>query len=355
MEERKMILNMLNEGKISVEEAEKLLLAVNHKKTFALPSGTLGKKNKDHKKVPSQGFKVGKFLNRVVKRIKTADFDLNFGPHEDVHYIFEDRHVMFEDIDIEIYNGSITLVPWERNDVQIECEAEVYKIPEGTAAKTKFRNETFYDCDATRLRFYARNKHQKVNAVVSIPKKQYHEIKCVTFNGGIKTSDCQSRHLELKSTIGSLFVNRCGGDKLKAEASNGSITLKESNWKELVAETMNGPVRLNGKSEQIRIETINGSIYYRLDTPASGYASLKTVTGKIEAELPESLEVEASLKTYVGGLVSDFDGMEVLEQKKEVTKKFLRFIANKGSEPAYRMEAEAKTGSIAVLKAKQEG
>lgn len=144
----------------------------------------------------------------------------------------------------------------------------------------------------------------------------------MTFNGGIKTSDCQSRHLELKSTIGSLFVNRCGGDKLKAEASNGSITLKESNWKELVAETMNGPVRLNGKSEQIRIETINGSIYYRLDTPASGYASLKTVTGKIEAELPESLEVEASLKTYVGGLVSDFDGMEVLEQKRKLRRSF---------------------------------
>lgn len=169
MEERKMILNMLNEGKISVEEAEKLLLAVNHKKRLRRLRGHWAK-NKDHKKVPSQGFKVGKFLNRVVKRIKTADFDLNFGPHEDVHYIFEDRHVMFEDIDIEIYNGSITLVPWERNDVQIECEAEVYKIPEGTAAKTKFRNETFYDCDATRLRFYARNKHQKVNAVVSIPK-----------------------------------------------------------------------------------------------------------------------------------------------------------------------------------------
>ncbi|MDN4072114.1 DUF4097 family beta strand repeat-containing protein [Fictibacillus terranigra] len=352
MEERKMILTMLNEGKISAEEAEKLLLAVNHKKGFALPSGTLTNKLKSTKKDTSKGFKMGKFINRVVKRIKTVDFDLNFGPHEDVHYIFEDRHVMFEAIDIDIYNGSITVVPWERNDVQIECQAEVYKIPEGTAAKTKFRNETFYDCDATRLRFYARNKHQKVNAVISVPKKIYQEIKLVTFNGGIKVGDCEGRQMALKTTIGSLFVNNCSGEKLKAEASNGSITLKESEWKELIAETMNGPVRLNGKVDDIRIETINGSIYYRLDAPATGYASLKTVTGKIEAELPESLEVEASLKTYVGGLVSDFDGMEVLEQKKEVTKKFLRFIANKGNEPAYRMEAEAKTGSIAILKVK---
>lgn len=352
MEERKMILTMLDEGKISAEEAEKLLLAVNHKKSFALAPAVFTKKTKEPKKELSNGFKVTKFFNRVVKRIKAVDFDLNFGPHEDVHFIFEDRHVMFGSIDIEIYNGSITVVPWDRNDVQIECEAEVYKVPEGTSAKTKFRNETFYDCDATRLRFYARNKHQKVNAVVSIPKKNYEELKLTTFNGGIKIGECESKNLLLKSTIGSLFVNHCKGEKLKAEASNGSITFKESHWNELVAETMNGPVRLNGQVDNIRIETINGSIYYRLDTPAAGYASLKTVTGKIEAELPERLEVEASLKTYVGGLVSDFDGMEVLEQKKEVTKKFLRFVANKGNEPAYRMDAEAKTGSIAILKVK---
>jgi DUF4097 and DUF4098 domain-containing protein YvlB len=359
MEERKMILNMLNEGKISAEQAEKLLYALNDKKKMQLGSiATLSLKKKAVNgaaavKMPTSGYKVAKFFDRVVKRIKNVDFDLNFGPSEPVHYVFQDSHVMFTEMDIEVYNGSVTIVPWERKDVQVECDAQVYKVPEGSSAKTKFRNETFYDCDATKMRFYSRNKHQKVNAVISIPREFYEEIKITTFNGPVKISDVHAKTLTVKTTVGAIAINQCTGDAVKATAANGSLTLKDCQFKEVEAETMNGPVRLTVEAAQVRSETINGSIYCRFATAVEGYASFKTVTGKIETEFPEALELDAVLKTIVGGFICDFDSWEVREEKKEVTRKFLSFVANKDTGfPPFKLEAEAKTGSVAVLKAK---
>lgn len=359
MEERKMILNMLNEGKISVEEAEKLLYALNDKKKLQLSSiGSLNLKKKAVNgatavKLPTSGYKVAKFLDRVVKRIKTVDFDLNFGPSEPVHYVFQDSHVMFQAMDVEVYNGSVTVVPWDRKDVQVECDAHVYKVPEGSSAKTKFRNETFYDCDATKMRFYSRNKHQKVNAVISIPREAYDEIKITTFNGPVKISDSHAKTLTVKTTVGAIAMNHCTGENVKASAANGSLTLNDCQFKDVEAETMNGPVRLSVDALQVRSETINGSIYCRFASSVEGYASFKTVTGKIETEFPETVELDAVLKTIVGGFVCDFESVEVREEKKEVTRKFLSFIANgdKGW-PSFKLEAEAKTGSVVVLKAK---
>jgi DUF4097 and DUF4098 domain-containing protein YvlB len=359
MEERKMILNMLNEGKISAEEAEKLLYALNDKKKTQISSlSPISLKKKAVNgatavKLPSSGYKVAKFFDRVVKRIKTVDFDLNFGPSEPVQYVFQDSHVMFQEMDIEVYNGSVTIVPWDRKDVQVECDAHVYKVPEGSSAKTKFRNETFYDCDATKMRFYSRNKHQKVNAVISVPRDSYEVIKITTFNGPVKISDCEAKILTVKTTVGAIAVNHCSGETVKATAANGSLTLKDCVYKDVEADTMNGPVRLTVDSSQVRSETINGSIYCRFASPVEGYASFKTVTGKIETEFPETLELDAVLKTIVGGFICDFDSIEVREEKKEVTRKFLSFIANKGTTwPPFKLEAEAKTGSVAVLKAK---
>ncbi|MBY6036875.1 DUF4097 family beta strand repeat protein [Fictibacillus nanhaiensis] len=356
MEERKMILNMLNEGKISAEEAEKLLYALNDKKKMQIGSLSLKKKAVNGAtavKLPTSSYKVAKFFDRVVKRIKTVDFDLNFGPSEPVHYVFQDSHVMFQEMDIEVYNGSVTIVPWDRKDVQVECDAHVYKVPEGSSAKTKFRNETFYDCDATKMRFYSRNKHQKVNAVISIPKNSFEEIKVTTFNGPVKLSDCEAKTLTVKTTVGAIAVNHCSGQTIKATAANGSLTLKDCQYRDVEAETMNGPVRMTVDAVQVRSETINGSIYCRFAAPVEGYASFKTVTGKIETEFPETLELDAQLKTIVGGFVCDFEALEVREEKKEVTRKFLSFIANKDTSwPSFKLEAEAKTGSVTVLKAK---
>ncbi|EIT87000.1 hypothetical protein A374_02064 [Fictibacillus macauensis ZFHKF-1] len=354
MEEQKMILTMLNEGKISAEEAEKLLKAIHQKKTFALPSTSLIKKEKPPKKGPTVGQRAGRLIGRVVNRIKTADFDLNFGESEPVHYVFDDENVLFENIEIDISNGAVKLIPWQEHDVKIECDADVYKIPEGTTAKTKFRNETFYDCDASHLRFYSKNKHQKVHATIYIPQKNYQQIKVTTFNGAITLENISCDELHMKATIGALALYQCRGHKLHVETASGGITLEEIVGHEVIAETMNGLVRMKGDVRHTRLETIHGSIQFRLETLESGYASLKTVTGKIEAELPSALRLHADLKTVVGSLVHDFPLAKILEEKKEVTRKTLKFSTNQENDWEYELEAETKTGSVIVKKA-QEG
>ncbi|WP_026678490.1 DUF4097 family beta strand repeat-containing protein [Fictibacillus gelatini] len=352
MTERKMILQMLNEGKITVEEAERLLHAVHDPNPKAPHKGKEEKKHSSLEKEPSASQKIGKFIDQVSERIKNVDFDFNFGPHEEIQYVFEANNVSFDRVDIDIRNGSIKVIPWEKNDVRIECKAAVYKVPEEITATTKFQNETFFDCEAPKLRFYARDKTQKVNAVFFIPEIEYENMKLTTFNGPIKVHNIKVKELETKSTIGNLIVESCTGQKIQSEANHGSMTLKDNRWIDMSLETINGPVRFSGEAENAMAETINGTIYFEQRSVLKGNALLKTVTGKIEAELPEDIELEADLKTYVGSIHCDFTGMEIIEEKKELAKKTLHFIANKDTFPKYQLEAEAKTGSITVSKRK---
>jgi DUF4097 and DUF4098 domain-containing protein YvlB len=371
MEERKMILNMLNDGKITAEEATRLLEALGKPKTESVVEETVvedgeekylikveGKNHQEYSDTKSKEFykeqsitsKISELLDRVIKKVKDVDIDFNFGSSIEVQHIFQDQDLDFKSLKVEVPNGKVKVKPWDESGIRAECEAYVYKVETIEQARSKFIEAVTLECIDDKLQFKVAEKHVKVNVVLYVPKKQYEEAALNLGNGGIDIGDLNFNVLKGSTSNGAVKLNNVSGKVLVAETKNGSIEVADSHWEQGELETWNGQIRIDGTFVDLEAETLNGSITCRLPKAVNGKAEFKTVTGKVNISVPSELEVKGELKTYAGGLNCLLDELEVMENRKDYAQKFLKFTANKGAVSTYNVEAETKTGSITIDK-----
>lgn len=155
MEERKMILKMIDEGKISAEDGEKLMRAIsNHSSNIepTVSSSTTRDKsqlstdvnweegnrrfdeqadqnvNQDDNNRWSEGARwFSDFVESAVTKIKELDLDFNFGNAVEVNHIFQHTGMSEDLFNLSLENGAVELKTWDEPDVKLECTAKFTK------------------------------------------------------------------------------------------------------------------------------------------------------------------------------------------------------------------------------------
>lgn len=363
-EERKRILKMVEEGKLNVEEALTLL------EELEAPGKTIGEKQVQLTKEISTAFKfeeakkegpsnskrhltkekVFDFVDTALKKIKDLDLDLNFGQSVEISHIFHQGDVYLRDMDIDLANGSLKLVPWDQNDVRIECQAKVYRVENSDQARENFLKDVLFAIDGQKLRFMTQQKWMKVDAVVYVPQAEYERVRVRIFNGPISAEELTISDLRMKTANGKIDLARLSGRKAEVETANGHITLNSSTIDDLEVETINGAIKLDGDFRKVETQTLNGNTTYNLTGNRCELISAKATTGGIDLYIPDGVAASGELKTNLGGFNIKLDGIQVLEEKSEMIQKMLRFQSVNHPDRMLKVFVDTKTGSITLHK-----
>lgn len=364
-EERKRILKLVEEGKLSVDEALALLneleqsqqtmekkqkQLVNELSTVVTFDETKKDEEPDKFQYQSLKGKIVEFVDTTFKKIKDFDLDFNFGQAIEISHVLQQSDVQLRNIDIDVANGSVQFLPWDQSDVRIECKAKVYRVGTADEARANFLEDVLFNVELERLRFAVQSKWMKVDSIIYIPKVDYEHIRVRMFNGPIQCENVNVKTLKLKTANGKISAQGIYGVKLEAETANGKIKLQNSRITELEAETLNGAIVVDGDYTRAEIQSFNGNITYKLTGTHSEEIEAKTVTGNIELHLPEGLAVNGELKSNLGNFTVELDGIQIFEEKSEIVQKSLQFRpTGTGSQPL-KLIADTKTGSISVKK-----
>lgn len=363
MEERKMILKMIEDGKITAEEGLKLLNALQPEKeaekepkaegenylTTQVDWEKAGQSKRSYKEPSGTSFFTS-FIESAFQKIKDLDFDFNFGSYVEVEHIFQHTGFTGSEIDISIENGSITFEPWSNKDVRLECKAKVYRAHNQTEARQMLLRDAIFQATEDKLKFYTKVKSIKLEIVCYVPEQLYREIKLYTFNGHIKGSRLNVNKMETKVVNGSISFEDLSVERINAETVNGPLEVRGIKGERSEFKTMNGTITVEGALLDVDVETVNGTVNYHLqEIKEPCYAELKATTGSVNIFVPAELRVEGLLKTNVGGFSCELHGLEILEEKKEFIQKSIAFIANKDASPRLKLEAETNTGSIHLV------
>ncbi|WP_458411943.1 DUF4097 family beta strand repeat-containing protein [Schinkia sp. CFF1] len=363
-EERKQILQMVESGKITVEEALVLLEALDQPKqaggqedepvsstqpsTFVNYDSTQSSGEQKNYKRPSFIDKFTDFIDSALQKIKDVDLDFNFGPYQEVHHIFQHRDVYLANINLDISNGNIKIIKWNEQDVRIECNAKIYNTHSLEEAKTYFLKNVRFSIDGDRMRFSVEPKQIKMNMVLYIPKSIYNEIQIRTFNGHVQGGDLDVHKLKVNTANGNIDFATVNGQDFEFETANGHIKIVDSISKEVEAETINGMINVYGAFEKVDLQSFSSNITCKLTDANSKMALITTKTGSIDLFLPTELEVKGKIKSNIGGFKCELTDLEILEEKKDVIQKELTFIANRGKTGTLYIEASSNAGSITV-------
>lgn len=365
-EERKRILKMVEDGKLSVDEALFLLeelektnkIAAEKKDELVQELSTAVKFNEAKKEEPlnykfqSAKDKILDFVDSAFKKIKDMDLDFNFGQSVDITHIFQQSDVSIQDVDIDIANGKIEVVPWGQSDVRIECKAKVYRVETQDEARRNFLNDVSFAIDGHKLRFATQQKWMKVEAVVYIPQGEYDKVKVRMFNGPIDSQLLTVKTFKAKTANGKVSLQEMNSKYTEIETANGKISIQKSRIEQIEAETLNGSIHVDGAYEKIDLQSFNGDVFCAVNEGNCQVIDAKAVAGKLELQLPDYVTVNGELKTNLGSLHVNLDGIQIVEDKSDVIQKVLRFQSVNQSEQALRLTAETKTGAIHINKVK---
>lgn len=356
-EERKRILNMVKEGKLSVNEAlvllEELGKTNDNKDPISNLTGFQFEEAKKEDPFSQQKFQATKeklfdFVDIALKKIKDFDLDINFGQSFTITHAFQQSDVNVKEMDIDLSNGSVKILPWDRQDVRIECEAKVYRADNAEEARVQFLRDVMFNINEQKLRFYSEQKWLKVHAIFYVPQDQYETIKVRMFNGPIEGENLQVEKYNVKTANGKIAISGLTSKLVDAETANGQIDVKNTTADDFEAETINGAIGVDGRFKKIDLQSFNGNIDCSVQDDRLEFAELQATTGAIKLYIPEQVAMSGEAKTNMGNFHIDYMGCKVMEEKSEVLQKFVRFQPAEPSDKIARVLVDTKTGSITI-------
>ncbi|KGP91364.1 hypothetical protein N780_19180 [Pontibacillus chungwhensis BH030062] len=360
-EERKRILTMLQEGKISTEEAEELLDALAYASDVKEEEGQEGKSaelskkvdwdaRQDHKSYNSgstkQRFKS--LVGEAFKKIKNVDLDFNFGSYQSVHHIFQHQGVTFNNVYIDVANGNVMMKPWKEQDMRLECQAKVYQVNNQDEARERFMDMKNFIVDDEVLRFEVKSKKVKTDVTLWVPEKAYEDVSLRVFNGKIEAEGLPVHDLDVKTSNGDIILQKMEGHEWELSTSNGSITAEQVKCDDLETEMMNGSVKLAGDFGKVDAQVINGNIKCTWQGDRGHTGFFKTTTGNVDLIVPKSVRLNGKMFTNLGSLHCYLPDFKTISEQKETLKKELKFETNPYLDHILHVEAETKTGSVKI-------
>ncbi|QQK81556.1 DUF4097 domain-containing protein [Salicibibacter cibi] len=387
-EERKMILQMVEDGKISPEDGSKLIKALSSgKEKETTTSSATTRKSKEEDKTETSGstdlsttidwdksnrhydeswrnyredrdakgspFSEGarwftEFVDSAVHKIKELDLDFNFGSAQEINHIFQHTNMQERIFELSLENGSIDIQPWDGEDGKIECSAKIYKAENEEDARRIFLEDTVFESVDEELHFYTKSKKIKLQATVYVPRERFEKLSLYTFNGHLNMNGLNSVALSAKVVNGSINMEDVRADVLEAETVNGVIDLDGATSERADLRTVHGSIDINGNIEDIDAESVNGSVNCYFDGKEGGHVSLAATTGSVFLAVPEDIRTEGKLKTNVGNYHWKLPNVEVLDEKRDFIQKTLTFVSNPDQSAVLRVDAGTKTGSVSV-------
>jgi DUF4097 and DUF4098 domain-containing protein YvlB len=366
IEERKRILKMVEEGQLTADEAFTLLLELeksqqsleqkqeellNELSTVVNFEESDKKEETNSYKTQSMKDKLFDFVDTALKKIKDFDLDFNFGQGTEISHVFQHGDAIFNQIDVDIANGAVQLIPWDQSDVRIECQAKVYRVSTQEEARANFLKDILFKIEHGTLQFVAQTKWLKVDAILYVPKTEYEKIRVRLFNGPIQSENLNVKTMKAKTANGKITAHGLHGHKLEVETVNGKIKVEKSQLTVIEAETINGGVHLEGDFANVEMQSFNGNVSCELTGALGENIEAKTVTGSIDLSIPDGYSVVGKLKSNIGGFSVELDGIQVVEDKSDMVQKSLSFKPTLTGSQLLKVKADSKTGSIAVKKA----
>ncbi|WP_026694476.1 DUF4097 family beta strand repeat-containing protein [Peribacillus kribbensis] len=370
--EKKRILEMVEGGKLTASEALILLeqLDETSKKEeekqnsflFELeeePAGNHKKKSFTEKLSKDESFnqkvmvakdKIFGFVDTALNKIKDFDLDLNFGSYFEVAHVYQTNDLDFTEISAEVSNGTIEIIPWATKEVRVECEARIYRAKDELEARSLFQAETSFGIKDGSMAFLNRQKSMKIAARILIPDHTYEQIAIRIFNGSAQGENLKARSIKAKTANGKIHLVNISGEEAEIDTANGGIILDQASFQKLAAETINGPISVSGAFHSIDVNSFNGEVKCLVENETCERVRAKAVTGSIDLVLPDGAGIDADLRTNLGGFNVNLGGIDVIEEKKDVAKKALRFKADGQKGERVYILAETMSGSISVLR-----
>lgn len=369
-QEQRMILKMLEEGRVTAKEAEALLRALREEPVTAepeqqeVPWERLEKMGEDFAskvEVATERFArslehtVGDKLTKLPKILAKVPF---LGYEESQEFTKRLRGPVGpgEVIPIELNNanGPIQLQGWTEDYYQLTI---VQRLKGGDRELLRSQLyevdwENNMEMDSFNLSIPNRGD-RFISLHLMVPQERTYEVQLVSQNGSLFAENLQGRNLTLHTINGGTELRAIKAASIKGEVGNGICEMKDVQAQSIRHRLGNGSYHLSISASTVELVTTNGAVNVRVTEVQNRMdCRLRTTNGAIKVSLPPRIDVGVSLdlKTSVGRISTELGSLKVTKQDRQgggatLTASSIEYVRFKDK---IDLEATSTSGSIAV-------
>lgn len=360
-EETKRILDMVENGVITVQEAKELLEVLGNQSTVITPEVKEEFKKEQYTQENADfidelkrdftvvGERFMQFMQGTVEKIKQFDFEMPFG--EPV--VFQEKVVkedaQFDDISIDIANGKVEIYPSEDATTYADVTVKSYKNSTEEEAKTHFNSEFVFTTEGNKLRMYSDLKTTSVQVVLYVPKKAYNQISVRLFNGDFIAKQLEANSIKVKTTNGKINWNELKFGQGDIETVNGSVQVQDVEGESIEVETVNGRIYVDGNLKEVEGSSVSGHVILTTKAKEARKVEGTAIAGNVELYVPKDVSLKGEATSQMGKLDVQLPDVTHLNQSEQLLHKkvvFTKILENE-LEPL-RVYGEAKTGSVVI-------
>lgn len=363
-EERKIILNLLAEGRITADEAEQLLEALDESDLYdpgdsgPVDQSDLGDRLEARHDVIADD--LSERLSKAVSEMAEAGQELpdrlarmlgsmfgslgwSFGPvGVQAEQTFESEipaDCIISAIDFATSNGSVKLTGWDRPGYKVVARATVRGVESRSEAERRLASGLALSFEGGVMRLECRDDaiRNSLSVEAYLPRANTYDVKVSSRNG--------SATLE-SLTAGSIDVH----------SANGRVALGDVTAASTTASARNGSVTASGDLGDADLETANGSVSVTLSYRSAGRLRVNTGNGSVRLNVPRDARVayEINAHTVNGSVRTSLEGAEVRREPGagRGARRSVSLVARPGSAVSSPstvvVEARAVNGSVSI-------
>ncbi|WP_391203412.1 DUF4097 family beta strand repeat-containing protein [Psychrobacillus sp. L4] len=371
-EERKRILDMVENGTITAQEALILLEAlgkqsvpvaqpVKQEKKEEYKSTEQAESHSQHKQQNSDfiedlkrdftvvGERFMHFLQGTVDKIKEFDFEMPFGEP----LVFQEKLVVeqaeYDDISIDIANGKVEIFQTEESNTHANVTVKSYKNSSEEEAKNRFHRDFLFKAEGNKLRIYSDMKTTSVQVALYVPQRAYNDISARLFNGDFRANHIEAKSFKVKTTNGKVNLEELQFGRADIETVNGSVQVQQVVGDSIEVETINGRIYVDGKLKEVEGSSVSGHVILTTKDKAARKIEGTAVAGTVELYVRKDVSLKGEATSQLGRIDVQLADVTQLNQSEQLLNKRVGFtkIVESESEPL-KVYGNAKTGTVLV-------
>ncbi|WP_194841520.1 DUF4097 family beta strand repeat-containing protein [Sporosarcina obsidiansis] len=389
--ERRRILTLLEEGKITADEALKLLEAlgkqsdssVQDEKTSTVqhpytekerpafedqpkkeksvestdPHHTTDESSADdffediRKEFMSVGDRFMQFMDTAVQRVKTFDFEAPFG--KSVAFTHSEKKSVddVEELILHIDHGKVEVHSTDEKEITAKFSVKYFNQDSESEARSQFLDKLLFVKDGNKLRIGSDMKMVQVNVDLYVPNYQpYHKLSVRLVNGGCSVENVDFNELRVKTANGKIECAHIKFDEAELETANGMVRLLKVRGNKLEAETLNGRVYVDGELLDIDAKSLNGNVSLTTTSANAKRLDAKSISGAVELYFPSSIGLNGEITSNMGKLDLQLKDVSRVEEQEQFLHRTIRFSksGDDDTKAPLQITGESKTGSVLV-------
>lgn len=354
-EEQMLVLRMLEEGKITADEAVGLLEALAQSRTADKTPSTLHRAVQEEERRARQAVREEVARAREIARAARVEAEkvkseaqrlwpektwralggllggrreFSFERHMEGEFSEESPRIHLQNTNGRIELGRSPDQRWHLS-LQLKVRADDEANAKAIADRLVRVDSAGGHLTVEARRLFGQNA--SVSMELLAPERQYSEICLASTNGSIQLANLAATMMVLKTVNG-----KVAGEKLQAE--------------DLQTSSVNGAVTIEGEIERGQAQAANGGINVEITSASDCQLDLRTINGSIKVELPHGAAIgyRIDAATTAGSIKHNLPDLLVHEEQKRPGQRVLVAESPDFADKEWQQTVKARTVSGAI-------